>query len=160
MATIHKGRHSAELDGDFVVFIIGMRFNKLRKPRSWLPVFTAMPQMLRVLAEHPEKGMLSTRFARSGRTITLVQYWRSFEDLERFARDADDPHLEPWRRFNQRVGASGDVGIYHETFKVAAGQHESIYSNMPLMGLAEAGQLVPVARRGERARERLTADAS
>ena len=160
MTTIHKGRHSAQLDGDFVVFIIGMRFNKLRKPRSWLPVFTAMPKMLRVLAEHPEKGLLSTRFARSGRTITLVQYWRSFEDLERFARDADDPHLEPWRRFNQRVGASGDVGIYHETFKVAAGQHESIYSNMPLMGLAEAGQLVPVARRGERARERLTADAS
>ncbi len=56
-------------------------------------------------------------------------------------------------------GASGDVGIYHETYKVAAGQHESIYSNMPPMGLAETGRFVPVVRRGERARERLTADA-
>ena len=85
MTSIHKGRYTAELDGDFVVFIIGMRFNRLRKPRSWLPVFSAMPKMLQALGEHPEKGMLSSRLARSGRTITLVQYWRSFEDLERFA---------------------------------------------------------------------------
>ena len=30
----------------------------------------------------------------------LVQYWRSYEDLERFARNPDDPHLPAWRRFN------------------------------------------------------------
>lgn len=160
MTQIHNGRHTALIEGDFVVFIIGMRFNKLRKVRSWFPVVAAMPKMLSVLSQRPEKGLLAVRQARSGRTITLIQYWRSFEQLENFARDKDDPHLEPWRRFNQKVGASGNVGIFHETYKVSAGQHESIYSNMPRMGLAEAGELVPVARRGESARVRMDAPAA
>lgn len=155
MAGVQAGRYTAEIDDDFVVFIIGMRFNKLRKVRSWLPVFIAMPKMLRTLEQHPEKGMLGTRIMRSGRTITLVQYWRSFEHLERFARNADDPHLEAWRQFNRRVGGSGDVGIFHETFRVPAGQYEAIYGNMPVMGLAAAGRHVPVDRRRETARDRL-----
>jgi hypothetical protein len=28
MATIHPGRYSAEIEGDFVVFLIGMRLNR------------------------------------------------------------------------------------------------------------------------------------
>ena len=39
-----------------------------------------------------------------------------FESLDRFARDTDRPHLEPWRRFNRAVRDSGDVGIWHETY--------------------------------------------
>jgi len=42
--------------------------------------------------------------------------------LDRFAEDTDLPHLEPWRRFNRAVRASGDVGIWPETFKVRAGE--------------------------------------
>jgi Domain of unknown function (DUF4188) len=41
----------------------------------------------------------------------VVQYWRSFEDLDRFARAADDPHPPAWRRFNRTVRATGDMGI-------------------------------------------------
>ena len=85
----------------------------------------------------------------------MLQYWRSFEQLEHFARDKDDPHLEAWRTFNRRVGTNGDVGIFHETYKVAADQYECIYANMPIMGLALAGSSVPVARRGEQASERM-----
>lgn len=152
---VMPGRYTAVLDGDFVVFVIGMRVNKLWKVHKWLPVAMAMGPMLRELFTHPEKGLLGLQFGWSGRTITLIQYWRSFEHLERFARSADDPHLAAWRRFNQRVGTNGDVGIFHETYKVEAGAYEAIYNNMPVIGLAAAGEHLPVARRGETARQRL-----
>ena len=157
MAKVQRGRFTAEMDGGFVVFIIGMRFNKLWKVHKWFPPFVAMPKMLRELQQHPEKGLLGARMSVGGRTITVVQYWRSFEHLERFAKNPDDPHLPAWRAFNKRVGASGDVGVYHETYRVGAGQHESIFSNMPVMGLAAAGTSVAVGKRTETARDRISA---
>jgi hypothetical protein len=155
MSTVHAGRFSAEMQDDFVVFVIGMRFNKLWKVHRWLPVFLAMPPMLRELAMHREKGLLANRMMIGGRTLTLLQYWRSFDELEHFARSPGDPHLAAWRRFNAKVGNSGDVGVYHETYLVDADAHETIYVNMPVMGLAAAGEPVPVARRGEVARKRM-----
>jgi len=157
MAKVQPGRFTAEMDGDFVVFIIGMRFNKLWKVHKWFPPFMAMPKMLRQLQQHPEKGLLDARMAIGGRTVTVVQYWRSFEDLEAFARNPADPHLPAWRAFNKRVGASGDVGVYHETYRVGRGQHESIYANMPVMGLAAAGRSTAVGKRTDTARERISA---
>ena len=68
----------------------------------------------------------------------VVQYWRSFADLERFARDRDDPHLEPWRRSTGGSRDTGDVGIWHETYRVRTGDIETIYGNMPPHGLAAA----------------------
>ena len=157
MAKVHKGRYTAAVNGEFVVFLIGMRFNKLWKIHRWMPVFVAMPRMLRVLQKNPDRGLLNARLAFGGRTITSIQYWRSFEHLERFARNPDDPHLEPWRRFNKKIGASGDVGVYHETYKVHPGDHESIYSNMTKMGLAAAGTHLSVDAAREAARQRMGA---
>lgn len=151
---VHPGRFTAQADGDFVVFLIGMRFNKPWKVWQWLPVAMAMPKMLRVLGEHPELGCLGTH-QWVGRTTILVQYWRSFDDLDRFARDRDLPHLEPWRRFNRRVRGSGDVGVWHETYKVRAGEFEAVYANMPAFGLAAATRHVPVATVGQSAAARL-----
>ncbi len=153
--TIHPGRHTAELDGEVVVFIIGMRINKLWTVHRWLPVATAMGPMLRELLAHPDKGLLAVRTMWAGRTVTLVQHWRSFEHLERFARSADDPHLAAWRRYNQRIGSSGDVGVFHETYRVPAGNWEAIYANMPVVGLAAAGRHVPVGRHTDTARQRI-----
>ena len=159
MAKVHPGRYTATIDGDFVVFIIGMRFNKLWKVHQWMPVFTAMPKMLATLMRNTDKGLLATRTMWAGRTITLVQHWRSFEHLERFARNVDDPHLEPWRRYNKRVAKTGDVGVFHETYKVGPGQYECIYANMPAIGLAAAGEHRPVGGRTEAARDRVEASA-
>lgn len=152
---VKTGRYTAEVDGDFVVFVIGMRVNVLWKVHRWLPVFVAMPRMLRELEKNRSMGLLGSRLMVGGRTITLVQYWRSFDQLEAFAKDPKDLHLPAWRAFNRRVGTSGDVGVYHETFRVAAGQHESIYSNMPVMGLAAASRSVAVGARKETARDRI-----
>lgn len=159
MAKITPGRTTADVDGDVVVFLIGMRFNKLWKVHKWLPVVTAMPRMLTELFKHPDKGMLNAQTFVSGRTVMVVQYWTSFEALEHFARSADDPHLEAWRRFNARVGKNGDVGIFHETYQVPAGSHECIYANMPPFGLAKAYGTAEMSRRGQSAAKRIGARA-
>jgi hypothetical protein len=153
---INPGRFTADIDGDFVVFLIGMRFNRPLRVRQWWPVAAAMPRMLRVLGEHPELGCLGSQ-SWFGRTTILVQYWRDFESLDRFARDRDLPHLEPWRRFNRAVRASGDVGIWHETFKVRAGEYEAVYGNMPVFGLAAAGRHLPAGRKADTAAARIGA---
>jgi hypothetical protein len=84
-----------------------------------------------------------------------VCYWRSFEDLERFARSPAEPHLAAWRRFSQSVGADGSVGIWHETYLVEPGCYEALYSNMPVFGLARATAHLPVSGRRESARDRV-----
>jgi hypothetical protein len=152
MAMGQTRRMAADLEGDFVVFLIGMRINKPWKVRQWWPVFRAMRPMLRELDAHPEAGCL-------GYTVgfpVIVQYWRSFEQLEAYARSSDHQHWPAWVAFNTRTGRSrGDVGLWHETYRVRAGEYEAIYSGMPAFGLGKAGALVPASGRRESARGRL-----
>jgi hypothetical protein len=49
----------------------------------------------------------------------------------------------------------GDVGIWHETYRVEAGAYEAVYSGMPTRGLGRVGRLVPATGRRETARQRL-----
>ena len=152
MAQVIPSRMTAEIDGDFVVFLIGMRINKFWKVHKWVPVFLAMPPMLKELQAHPESGCL-------GYIQTLgviIQYWRSFEHLESYARTRDRNHWPAWMAFNKRMGNSrGDVGIWHETYQVRAGEYETVYSGMPPYGLGKAGKLVPASGQRESARDRL-----
>jgi len=155
MSEIFNGRFTAQTDEPFVVFLIGMRINRFRAVRKWWPVANAMQPMLSSLYAHPDKGFLGGQMFLTWRGVTMLQYWRSFEDLERFARQPSDPHLAAWKQFNQSVGADGSVGIWHETYQVPAGQYECVYGNMPLFGLAGATTHVPVVGRRETARRRL-----
>jgi Domain of unknown function (DUF4188) len=155
MAASHPGRYSAELEGDFVVFLIGMRLNRPWTVHRWWPVFAGMRCMPAELARHPERGLLGAGTGLLHGGPAVVQYWRSFEHLERFARDSGDLHLPAWRWFHRAVKGSGDVGIWHETYLVRAGGYETIYGGMPRVGLAAAGGHVAAARRGESAAERV-----
>ena len=137
---VFAGRHTAAIEGDFVVFAIGMRINKPWKVRSWWPVFTAMPPMVKELEANPDAGMLRAQPALMFGGPAFLQYWRSFEHLEAYARDPNAGHLPAWKEFNRRVRASGDVGIWHETYKVRAGEYEAIYGNMPRVGLGAFGE--------------------
>jgi hypothetical protein len=158
MAQVIPGRFTAQTDEPFVVFMIGMRVNRLLAFRQWVPTLMAMGPMLSTLYQHPEKGFLGARTLYSWRGVMSVQYWRSFEDLERFSRNADDPHMKAWRRFSQVVGyKTGAVGIWHETYMVEPGHFETVYGNMPVMGLAAATHHVPATGRRQTARQRIEA---
>ena len=135
---IHKNRLTADLPGDFVVFLIGMRINKPLHVHKWWPVAAAMPRMLTELYRQPELGFIHAESWFS-RTIILVQYWRSMEQLLAYAKNKNAQHLPAWRDFNQSIGADGSVGIWHETYAASPGSHESVYVNMPPFGLGKAG---------------------
>jgi fumigallin biosynthesis monooxygenase-like protein len=153
-AGIHRGRYTASMPDDFVVFLIGMRVNRPLQVHKWFPIFIAMPRMLRWLDRHPQVGLLKwhTSWIQGP---AIVQYWRSFEDLARFARGPELVHLPVWANFNKVVRASGEVGIWHETYRVRAGEYECIYVNMPRIGLAAAAGHVPVGSTGQSAAKRI-----
>ena len=154
MAKTINQRMTVRLDGDFVIFLIGMRINRWWKFNKWLPVALAMPKMLKELANKPESGFLG---AQSGFGV-IVQYWKSFDQLEAYAKDRDALHYPAWKAFNTRIKSNGDVGIWHETYKIRAGEYECIYNNMPKYGLGKIGELVPAVGKRESAGQRITTD--
>lgn len=164
MSGVIADRFTTTMDEPFVVFLIGMRVNSLFAFKKWFGVARAFPPMVRVLKSHPEKGFLHGElfFRFAPLTTIMVSYWRSFEDLERFAHSKDDPHLAAWQRFSQEIGTSGKVGIWHETYAVAPGNYEVVYANMPLFGLAGATkQALPLkGRQAQAARGRMNGKAA
>ncbi|MEM7533769.1 MAG: DUF4188 domain-containing protein [Chloroflexota bacterium] len=154
MAEIIAERVTAEIEEEIIVFLIGMRINKFWKVNQWLPVGMAMPRMLRELYANPESGFLGGESWFGNPTI-MVQYWRSFEELERYAKDKEQAHLPAWAAFNRAIGSNGDVGIWHETYRIRPGDYECVYNNMPAFGLAKATKLVPVSGRRESAAGRM-----
>ena len=154
MKRIVTERVTARIDGEVVVFLIGMRINRLWKIHKWWPVAAAMPRMLRELAADRASGFLGVESWLGNPTI-MVQYWRSFDDLERYAKDAARLHRPAWAAFNRAIAGNGDVGIWHEAYRVRPGDYECVYNNMPPFGLARATQTVPAQGRLESARGRM-----
>ena len=155
MVAAAQDRTTAEIDGDFVVFLIGARLNK-----PWLAVRSfldlggrrrGMQAMLTYLTEHPEKGLLGYRMG----FPTIVQYWRSFEHLEAFAHDEELLHRDAWLRWYRR-DPQGRTGIWHETYLVRSGEYEAVDADPPEAGLAAAGRAVPL-KKSSTARLRLRA---
>lgn len=134
MARTHDG------DGEgVVVFLIGMRVNRWWRVDRWLPVFLAMPQMLVELYRDPSSGFLGARTLLGAGGPTVVQHWRSVEDLYAYASDPASAHRPAWSAFNRRTrDGRGAVGIWHETYAVPPGGHESMHVDMPVTGLAAA----------------------
>ncbi|MDE2094631.1 MAG: DUF4188 domain-containing protein [Burkholderiales bacterium] len=153
---IRPERLTATLDGDFVVFLIGMRINRPLKVHKWLPVARAMPRMIEELYRKPELGFLHAQswFAR---TIVIVQYWRSMEQLLSYAKSRESAHLPAWQAFNKAVGTDGSVGIWHETYAASPGRYENVYVNMPPFGLGKAGTLQAASGGRQSAAGRLSA---
>jgi hypothetical protein len=157
MTEIIQERMTVANEQELVVFLIGMRVNKIWKVQKWIPVATAMTRMLKELNEHPEMGFLGAEMTLNFPTTLMVQYWRSFEDLAVYAGNRNAVHLPAWREFNRRVGSNGDVGIWHETYRVPVGHYEVVYNNMPKFGLGKIFPLVPAIGQRESARARIEA---
>jgi hypothetical protein len=155
MAQIFPGRYAAQSSEPFVVFLIGMRVNRIFALRKWTRVAAAMPPMLAELKRDPSLGMLHAQYFVYWRGVAVVQYWRSFEQLHTYAHARNAAHLPAWAEFNRRIGGNGAVGIWHETYTVGPGQYESVYANMPRFGLGAAAEHLPATGRMESARSRI-----
>lgn len=152
---VFPGRYTADVDGeDVTVFLIGMRANRWWRIGRVSRIASRMGPMLVHLSRHPDAGLL--RFESwFGRTTVIVSYWRSPEHLQRFAADRDAPHLEPWREFQRSFAGSGDIGVWHETYRVHPGDSEAVYTDMPLFGLAAATAHTKIGPGRNTARQRL-----
>ena len=103
MPKVVPKRVTAEIEGDFVVFLIGMRINTFWKVHKWLPVFRAMPKMIRELEQRPESGFLGHIMS----FAVIVQYWRSFDDLKSYARTlqySQPPPMGPTPHWGPETG--------------------------------------------------------
>ena len=156
MAEIFADRRTARLDKPVVLFLIGMRFNKLLAVHKWFPVAAAMPRMLAELVKKPETGLLFYRTYISGRIILVQEYWESFDKLLNYAHDHAGQHFPAWGAFNRAIGTDGSVGIWHETYLIEPGKSECVYVNMPKFGLAAAGRHVKAEGRLASAKDRLS----
>ena len=136
----------------FVLFLVGMRLNDVWRVHRWLPVFLAMPRMLRELDEGD--GLLGSRLLVGWRTLTVVQYWESFEHLRAYARDGEREHVPAWSEY-ARTASDGAVGVWHETYRVDPADHESVYREMPPYGLGAAVGTEPASGTSETAAGRL-----
>ncbi|AXI10982.1 DUF4188 domain-containing protein [Oceanobacillus sp. 143] len=151
---IFNGRYTVDNSEDIIIFIIGMRVNKRIAIHKWLPVFNAMPGMIKELYMNKEElGFLSMESYFGFRTTAMIQYWRSIEDLLAYAKS--EKHLKAWKNFNQKTRNNDAVGIYHETFQVSKGHYESISVNMPHYGLGKALNHIPITIERNSASKRL-----
>jgi hypothetical protein len=155
VAQVFPGRYAAVSDEPFVVFLIGMRVNKLWALRRWTRTAAAMPKMIAELKRDPSLGLLHAEFFTYWRGVGVIQYWRSFEQLHAYAHARDAKHLPAWAEFNRHIGSDGSVGVWHETYTVSPGQYETIYANMPRFGLGRAAQHVGAVGRLEQASSRI-----
>lgn len=159
-ATKHDGSGTAvtaNVQGGFVVFLIGMRINAWWRPDLWIPVIWSMGRMLRELRQHPELGLVGMVTTGFSNPVVLVQYWRSVELLMAFASGRNLPHLPAWTDYNRRVRATYAVGVWHETYVIEPGNHESIYVNMKPFGLGAAFGVRPATGAFATARGRIAA---
>src|SRR4029079_10112145 len=121
----------------------------------WIPVAKSMPKMLIELSQKPESGFLGFQIY-GGLPPVIAQYWKTFEQLEAYAKDRDGQHYPAWKSFNTKIRSNGDVGIWHETYKVRAGEFHCIYHNLPKDGMCKVGELVSATCAKESAGQRIT----
>ena len=153
-AKIFNGRYTAgSSEEDFVVFIIGMRINQIFAISKWLPVAKAMGPMIKELYQNPQWGFKHTEILYSWRTITLIQYWEGFDELLSYAHR--NTHALAWKAYNKKINNNGSVGVFHETYKIDKGASESIYNNMPKIGLSKALSHIPVSKNKDSAIKRM-----
>jgi hypothetical protein len=157
MAEVKPGRFTAQVDGPFVVLRLGIRVNRPFHFWKWIPTLRTTVPLLRGLLRDQVPGLLGgfpmLLYWQSG--IGIIQYWRSFEDLERFACSKGNGYQALWNRYETSPGADGSVGLWYETFFIDATRYEAVYDNMPVIGLAAATRHIPVVGRLETARRRL-----
>ena len=152
-------------DGPLALFLIGLRVHKPWKVGIVRRAGTAMPRMIAELeanrraAERGEAehlGYLGSRTTLDLKGPTVIQWWRSVDDIYAYANAATLEHRPAWLDFYRAARADPTaVTIWHETYAVPAGGHESIYGGPARIGLATIEGVVPISQRGERARERM-----
>jgi hypothetical protein len=140
----HPERLAAEMDGEFVVYVNGMRLNRLRAVHKYILAGRKLAAMFDGLEADPDSGFLGYEPAIRGlRSGAAIQYWRSLEDLRAFARDSDDLHVPAWKWVNESV-RRGEIGFWAELYVIEDGSYETFYRDVAPIGPGRVADLVPM----------------
>ena len=152
-------------DGPLAVFLIGLRIHQPWRIGVVGQAVRAMPRMIAELERNKaaaERGKAeSLGYLGSRSTVhltgtTMIQWWRSTDDLYAYASAADHEHRPAWTEFYKVARSAPDaVTIWHETYVVEPGGAESVYAGAKPFGLGAIAGTIPISRRGEHARDRL-----
>ena len=135
-----------------------MRANTVGGLARTVPVAAAMGRMLRHLAEHPDAGLLGYQNWFGGR-----QFSSPTGAVPRTCNGS--PPIRPHRTRPLGRSSTGNsrptagVGIWHELYTVRPGDFEGIYSNMPVFGMAAAGEHLPIGDGWRTSKQRMAAAA-
>ncbi|MFC2131946.1 monooxygenase family protein, partial [Bacteroidota bacterium] len=109
---IFNGKYTSKPENSFVVFIFGMRINNFLFLWLWIPFFIRLVRIVKRLRKYKESGMLNAHLIITTNGIGVIQYWESFDKLEKFALDKNDMHVPNRIKYGKSVGKSGIVGIW------------------------------------------------
>jgi hypothetical protein len=133
---------------DLVVIYLGMRVNSLRGIKTLL---SFGPKISKAVAQEPDGLLLheNVLFSLFPPHAGMRQYWRDFDSLEKWARSG--AHAQWWKGF---LSDRGGTGFWHETY-FRGGQIESVYIDMPPLGLSRFAPVKPARGSMFSARRRL-----
>ncbi|NWF68636.1 MAG: DUF4188 domain-containing protein [Chloroflexi bacterium] len=157
MTAVIREKYTVQLDEARILFLVGGHANNVFAFWDWFWVARAFLNLIRYLRKHPDTGFLSghlyLRVFPFG--MMLQSYWRSFDDLEHFARAKNQPHLQAWTRYMQHTMKHGHMAIWHETYHIEPGKFEAVYGNSAPYGLAKNATVVLTHGRQHNARGRM-----
>jgi hypothetical protein len=137
-------RLAAEMDGEFVVYINGMRLNHLRALDKYMIAGRKLAAMFDRLEADPDSGFLGYEPAIRGLgSGAAIQYWRSLEDLQSFAQDPENRHVPARTWVNENV-RKGEIGFWAELYVIDDENYETVYRDVPPIGLGGVAELVPM----------------
>ena len=157
MAKVFTGRYSADVEGDFVVFLIGMRINKPWDVRGWWHTFVVdAPDDQGARGEPRARPDLGAPGWFGGPAV--VQYWRSLRAARPLRAQRGPAATSPRGRSGTRPrGRPARSASGTRPTRCARASTRSIYGNMPRHGLATATAHVPVTAKGRSAARRIGA---
>lgn len=129
--TVTNPDNGAEEDS-FVVFLIGARPHRnIDGFFKWMG--DAMETMIRELENDDTLGYIGAETFIGTTGSMTVQWWKDVESLNAWASSNMRSHKGPWAKLARMGAKSADYGFWHETYKVNAGNYETIYVNCPPM---------------------------
>lgn len=146
----YEGAYTAHLweYPDLCVALFGVQFHTPEGQRRY-EESGITEEMDPVLRPGVADGLLLVRPLGEEGTGLLLQYWRSYDDLDRWARQL--PHMRWWRWLLENVGP--DLSFYHEIYQVKAA--EAIYEKgCRPVGPAAFAAISPVAAGEGRSKDR------
>lgn len=133
---------------DLVVIYLGMRVNS---PGGVKTLMSFGAKIRASVAAQPDGLLLheNVLYSLLPPHAGMRQYWRDFDSLERWARSL--PHQDWWQQF---LKDRGGTGFWHETYS-RSGEIESVFIDMPPLGLAKFAPTHPARGSLFSARRRL-----